>query len=102
MPFTTVASVQDVMEGKIKQVQVQGRTIALFHVDGSIFAIDNQCTHRGGPLSEGELAGKVVTCPWHGAHFDVTTGAHLSPPAPADVAPYKVQIVGSDVQVEVA
>jgi nitrite reductase/ring-hydroxylating ferredoxin subunit len=100
MAFTKVATVQEVPAGKAKQVVINGRTLALFNVNGAFHAIDDTCTHRGGPLSEGELQGKEVTCPWHGARFDVTTGAHLSSPAPSDVATYRVQVVGDEVQVD--
>ena len=101
MAFTKVATVNDIPSGQAKKVTVGNRQVALFNVEGTFFAIDNTCTHRGGPLAEGELEGKEVTCPWHGARFDVTTGSHLSPPAPRDVTSYKVQIVGEEVQVDV-
>jgi nitrite reductase/ring-hydroxylating ferredoxin subunit len=101
MAFTRVATVQDVPAGKAKQITINGRTLALFNVNGVFHATDDACSHRGGPLSEGDLQGNEVTCPWHGARFDVTTGAHLCPPAPTDVAAYKVQVVGSEVQVDV-
>ena len=52
--------------------------------------MDDVCTHRGGPLSEGILADAEVTCPWHGAVFDVTTGEVISPPAPHGIAIYPV------------
>jgi nitrite reductase/ring-hydroxylating ferredoxin subunit len=101
MAFTTVAAVQEVPAGQAKKVKVGDKEVALFNVNGTFFAIDNTCTHRGGPLSEGELNGHEVICPWHGARFDLATGAHLSPPAPRDVTAYKVQVVGNDVQVDV-
>jgi nitrite reductase/ring-hydroxylating ferredoxin subunit len=100
MAFTKVATVQEVPPGKAKQATVNGRTIAVFNVGGTFHAIDDTCPHRGGPLWEGELIGNEVTCPWHGARFDVTRGAHLSPPARSDVACYKVQVVGDEVQVD--
>jgi nitrite reductase/ring-hydroxylating ferredoxin subunit len=101
MAFTKVATVQEVPPGQGKQVTVNGRTIALFNVDGKFYAIDDTCPHRGAPLWEGPLEGHEVTCPWHGARFDVTSGAHLCPPARSDVSPYKVQVIGNDVQIDV-
>jgi nitrite reductase/ring-hydroxylating ferredoxin subunit len=101
MAFTKVATINEIPAGQAKKVTVGNRQVALFNVDGTFYAIDNTCTHRGGPLSEGEVEGKEVTCPWHGARFDVSTGTHLSPPAPRDVASYKVQVVGEEVQVDV-
>ncbi len=96
-----VANTGDVPEGHGIVVEAAGRDVALFHVDGKYFAIDGTCTHRGGPLAEGELNGNVVTCPWHGATFDVTSGEALSPPAPSGVTCCKVQVDGSEIKIEV-
>jgi nitrite reductase/ring-hydroxylating ferredoxin subunit len=101
MAFTKVATVQEVPAGKAKQVVVGGKTLALVNVEGTFYAIDDTCPHRGAPLSEGDVEGQELTCPWHGARFDVTTGSHLCPPAPRGVAAYRVQVVGDEVQVEV-
>jgi nitrite reductase/ring-hydroxylating ferredoxin subunit len=101
MPFIKAASVADIPPGKGKQVSVGGKSLALFNVNGAFCAIDNDCTHRGAPLAEGECQGNTVICPWHGATFDLTTGAHLSPPAPRGVQAYKVQVVGDEVQVDI-
>ncbi len=100
MPFTNVANIQEIPPGQAKKIKVGGRDVALFNVDGTFYAIDDTCPHRGGPLSEGELEGQEVTCPWHGARFNLTTGAHLCPPAPRGVTAYKVQVVGNDVQID--
>lgn len=100
MAFVKVAVVQDVPPGKAKQVKVGNKTLAVFNVNGTFYAIDDTCPHRGAPLSEGELEGHEVVCPWHSAAFDVTTGAHLCPPARSDVACYKVQVVGDEVQID--
>jgi nitrite reductase/ring-hydroxylating ferredoxin subunit len=101
MAFVKVATVEEVVPGAGKQVTVNGRKVALFNVNGTFYAIDDTCPHRGGPLSEGFLEGSTVTCPWHAANFNVTTGEVLSPPATRSVASYKVQLVGNEVQVEV-
>jgi nitrite reductase/ring-hydroxylating ferredoxin subunit len=102
MAFVKVATVQEVPPGKSKQATVAGKALALFNVNGSFHAIDDTCPHRGAPLWEGDLEGSEVVCPWHGARFNVATGAHLCPPARSDVVSYKVQVVGDEVQVEVA
>ena len=101
MAFTKVAMVGEVAPGKAKQVTVNGRKMGVYNVSGTFYAIDDTCTHRGATLSEGDCVGKVVTCPWHGAQFDVTTGSHLSPPAEHAVASYRVQVVGDQIQVDV-
>ncbi len=99
--FVKVATTDELAPGQSKKVEVGGKTIALFNLGGSFHAIDDTCTHRGGPLSEGDVAGDVVTCPWHGAKFKVTSGEVLGPPAPAGVSSYRVHVKGSDVEVEI-
>ena len=96
--FTRVADTADLKPGEGTVVEVAGKTLALFNVDGTFYALDNTCLHRGGPLGEGELEGAVVTCPWHGWRFDVTTGAcELTPEA--KVPTYPVKVEGQDVYV---
>ncbi len=97
----TVAQTTDLAPGTGKVVQADGRNIALFNVDGTFYAIDNTCTHRGGPLGQGSLSGDTVECPWHGAHFNVKTGAVTRPPAGAGVRSFPVKVEGNDVLVEV-
>lgn len=97
-----VAETKDIPPGTAVAVDLEGRAVALFNVDGRLYAIDDTCTHRGGPLSEGELDGTVVTCPLHGARFDVTTGEVLGPPAAKRVARYDVRVEGEDVNIFVA
>jgi nitrite reductase/ring-hydroxylating ferredoxin subunit len=74
--FVRVAEAAAVKPGTAICVEVNGRQIALFNVDGAFHAIDNTCLHRGGPLAEGEIDGCIVTCPWHGWQYDVTTGVN--------------------------
>ncbi len=98
--FVKVAEVSLVPPGQAAMVEVQGRQIALSNLDGTFYAINNDCTHAGGSLSEGLVEGDHVECPWHGARFNVKTGAKLSAPAPADVAAYKCRVNGSAVEIE--
>jgi nitrite reductase/ring-hydroxylating ferredoxin subunit len=95
-----VAKTNDIPPGTAKAVDVEGRPVALFNIDGTYYAIDDTCTHRGGPLSEGPVEGTTVTCPWHGATYDVITGNVLGPPASEGVAHYNVQVDGNDIKVE--
>ncbi|MCS6850495.1 MAG: non-heme iron oxygenase ferredoxin subunit [Gemmataceae bacterium] len=101
MAFTKVATVQEIPVGRGKAVQAKGKQLALFNVGGTFYAIDDSCPHRGAPLSQGQVAGSEVVCPWHSARFDLKTGAFLSPPARSGVACYPVQVVGDEVQVDV-
>ncbi len=71
--FIRVASTADLAPGEAKCVEVAGKKLALFNLEGNFYAIDDTCTHRGGPLSEGEVSGEEVTCPWHGAIYNVTS-----------------------------
>jgi 3-phenylpropionate/trans-cinnamate dioxygenase ferredoxin subunit len=96
-----VARTDELKPGQARLVEAKGRDIALFNVDGEFFALDNACTHEQGPLFEGEVEGHKVTCPLHGAMFDIRTGEVLGPPAYDDVARYAVRVTGSDVEVEV-
>ena len=98
--FTRVADTADLKPGEGTVVEVAGKTLALFNVDGTFYALDNTCLHRGGPLGEGELEGAVVTCPWHGWRWDVTSGANTNNPA-VKVACFPVKVEGSSVLVAI-
>jgi nitrite reductase/ring-hydroxylating ferredoxin subunit len=74
--FVKVAQTDEIPAGQGKCVEVNGQRIAIFNVDGTFYAIDDVCQHQGGPLGEGEVDGKIVTCPRHGWEYDVTTGAN--------------------------
>jgi 3-phenylpropionate/trans-cinnamate dioxygenase ferredoxin subunit len=101
MAFTRVAALSELTPGKGKQVILGEKKIALFNLDGKIYAIDDTCTHRGASLSEGQCHAGQVMCPWHSARFDLTTGAALCPPAQTGVKVYAVQVVGDEVQIDV-
>ena len=75
---------------------------AVFNVDGNFCATQARCTHRQGPLSEGKLEGSTLTCPWHGAQFNVCTGAVLRGPAQNALKTYRVVVDGEIGRVEVA
>ncbi|MGH9827209.1 MAG: Rieske (2Fe-2S) protein [Blastocatellia bacterium] len=92
--------VEEVPPGMIREFQLEGVVIALSNVDGKFFAINNVCLHRGGPLGEGELQGKVVTCPWHGWQYDVTSGKVCGNPA-VGVETYPVEVRGEDIFVDI-
>jgi nitrite reductase (NADH) small subunit len=97
--FVRVAATSDIPDGQGKTVDVDGKQIALFNCDGTFYAIDNTCKHRGGPLGDGELEGTTVTCPWHGWTYDVTTG--VSPyDSECAVDTYAVKVEGDNVLVK--
>ena len=97
--FVTVAKVGEIPPGGVKIVRLDDREIAIFHVDGDYYAMDDVCTHDGGPLAEGVLEDHVIECPRHGARFDIRTGAVLAMPATAPVPTYSVRVEGNEIQV---
>ena len=99
MSAVRVASVTDVPPGTGRTVTVGARAVALFNVDGTFYAIDGTCLHRGGPVGDGDLEDRVVTCPWHGWQYDVTTGEHTFDRS-IGLRRYTVRVEGDDVLIE--
>ena len=93
--------------GTVKFVSVGGKDLVISNVNGEFYAMDNSCTHEQGNLSEGQLDGDVLTCPDHGAKFDVKSGKVLGGPdgdSPDVISPektYRVSIKGNDVMIEI-
>ncbi len=98
--FVKVASTGDIPEGEGRCFEVNDQQVAIFNVDGTLYALDNVCPHQGGPLGEGELDGNMVTCPWHAWDFDVTTGENSEDPDEKQDT-YEVKVDGDDVLVAV-
>jgi len=103
MPAQVVAvgRIDEVPEGKVKVVQAGGTRIALCNYGGTLYAIDDVCTHDRGPLGQGELVGNEIECPRHGARFDVTTGRVTRLPAVRPVRTYPVRVNDGTIEVEV-
>lgn len=99
MGLVRVAASSELLPGQGRVVRADDLEVALFNVDGSFYAIGNTCRHRGGPLGEGSLEGSVVTCPWHGWEYDVTSGVSRVNPA-MRVPVYRTQVKGDDVFIE--
>jgi naphthalene 1,2-dioxygenase ferredoxin component len=97
--WARVASRSELAPGEVLGVEVAGRSIALYDVDGNIFATDNICTHAYARLSDGWLDGDLIECPLHAARFDVRTGKVLDPPATVDLKTYPVRVVDDEIQV---
>ena len=98
--FVKVASTGEMTAGQCKTVQANGKSIALYNVEGTYYAIDDACIHKGGPLGEGTLEGTTVTCPWHHWQYDVATGKTTVNPT-MGVASYPVKVEGDHILVEV-
>src|SRR3989338_8777336 len=96
--LTKIAKTSDIPTGTGKVVEISGKTVAVFNCEGTLFAIDNTCKHRGGPLGEGSLSNTTVTCPWHGWEYDVKTGECAMDPS-IKVQTFDVKVEGDDVLV---
>ena len=98
--FVTVSHVSELSPGTCRSIELEQVGLALFNVEGEIFALDNTCPHAGGPIGDGSLKDDIVTCPWHGWKFNVRTGHRLKNPSEAwRVQQYEVRIVDTSIQV---
>src|SRR5437899_11221028 len=89
--FIKVAELSDIPPGTAKVVAVQNVEVALFNLEGQIYALDNMCHHAGGPLGEGKIREDVVICPWHGYPYHMKTGRYVKNPD-MSVASYPLQL----------
>jgi 3-phenylpropionate/trans-cinnamate dioxygenase ferredoxin component len=94
MSFIQVAMIEQVPPGNMKAYTVGDKGILITNYDGKYYAMHQKCTHMGGDLSKGKLEGKIVTCPRHGARFDITTGECISGPK---LGPFKPKIKNEDI-----
>jgi 3-phenylpropionate/trans-cinnamate dioxygenase ferredoxin component len=101
MPWHKVSRVGDPEPGKVKYIEAGPEVLALCNVDGEYHAIEDVCTHDGGPLDQGELDGAEIECPRHGGRFDVCTGRATCFPAVMPVKTFPVKVEGDDILVEV-
>jgi nitrite reductase/ring-hydroxylating ferredoxin subunit len=100
MEYVVVAKVGELEPGKSRVVEMKGKSIALFNIDGTLFAVDNVCLHMGGPIGEGSLSGSVVTCPWHGWQYNVENGVKISDPE-KKLKTYEVVVEGEEIKLMV-
>lgn len=98
--FVKVAQQGEIEQNTGRLIEVRGRQIALLRDGDNYHALDNTCTHRGGPLAEGAIEQGEVVCPWHGAHFDLVTGRPACRPASVEVNTYPVRVRGQDIEIE--
>jgi len=98
--FVNVAHIADIPPGTAKVVAVQNIEVALFNLDGTIYAIDNTCQHAGGPLGEGKIKDDIVICPWHGYRYHIKTGQYVKNPD-MSVACYQVKVENGTISVSV-
>ena len=98
--YITVAKLSELEPGTCRSVELKDVGLALFNVEGEIYALDNTCPHAGGPLGEGSLEKDCVSCPWHGWKFNVRTGQRLKNPSQAwTVQSFDVKVIDGEIQV---
>jgi 3-phenylpropionate/trans-cinnamate dioxygenase ferredoxin component len=97
--FVKVTKASDILPGEIKSYVIENEVIAICNVGGKFYAIKDECTHMEFPLSDGLLDGETVTCAYHGAEFNVTTGEALCMPAVESVDTYELRVDGADIYV---
>ena len=101
MAFTRVGLVAEVTPGTVMVCEVRDREVVVCNVGGTLYAIDNVCTHDDGSLDQGELEGCEIECPRHGARFDVRTGEVTAAPALLPVDTFPVRLAGDEIEVDV-
>jgi 3-phenylpropionate/trans-cinnamate dioxygenase ferredoxin subunit len=99
LEFITVADEDEIEEGERLFFDIDDLEIVLFKVGGKMYAIGDVCSHDDGPLGDGELEDYSITCPRHGARFDVRTGDVLSYPAYEDIPAYPIRIEGGQIKI---
>ena len=95
--FIRVASVDDIQDGGMVSAEIEDDKVIIAHLDGEFYAFNEECTHSGCGLSDGDLDGNIIQCPCHGAEFDIRTGEVISPPAVEPLKTYQVRIEGDDI-----
>lgn len=100
--FIKVATKSEIPQNTIREFEVSGVMLAIANLNGEFYAVENSCTHDGGPLGEGEVVdGCCVECPRHGAKFDLKTGDVTSLPATTPIKNYEVKVEGDEIFVKV-
>ena len=100
--FVRAVPVGHVPVGEVRVVEVEGTRLALCNVEGTIYAVDDTCTHDDGPLGEGHLDGHAIECPRHGARFDVRSGAVVRMPAAFPIRSYPTRVVDGTIEVDLS
>jgi 3-phenylpropionate/trans-cinnamate dioxygenase ferredoxin subunit len=90
--FLEIAPASELPPGERLFVEIEGRSIVIFNIAGEFFSIADVCSHDDGPVGEGDIEGYKITCPRHGAQFDVRTGKVVQMPAVVDIPAYPVQV----------
>ena len=99
--FQVVARTADIASGEVLHVEVAGRELAIYNVDGEFFATDDRCTHMRARLSDGYVEGGVIECPLHFGKFDIRSGRALSAPCTVDLAVHTVKVEAGAIAIDI-
>jgi 3-phenylpropionate/trans-cinnamate dioxygenase ferredoxin subunit len=97
--YFVICNQEDIPSGERLFLEINQVPVVVFNINGSYFAMDDVCTHDDGPLGEGDLVGFEITCPRHGARFDVRDGRVLSPPAATNDHIYPIVVDGNEIKI---
>ncbi len=96
--YIPVGSVDELKQGERLFIEIDGKPIVILNINGEYYAIGDVCSHDDGPVGEGTVEGYEITCPRHGAHFDIRTGKVLALPAFVDIPAYPIRVVGNQIE----
>ena len=98
--FIKAAELSELEEGELLPIEVDSELVCLAMVEGTVYAFTDNCTHISGPLNEGDLERYILTCPWHGARFDIRTGEAVRGPARQDILTYPVKVENDAIYIQ--
>ncbi len=101
MSFQVVARTSDIASGEVLHVEVGGRELAIYNIDGEFLATDDRCTHMRARLSDGYVEGGVIECPLHFGKFDIRSGRALSAPCTVDLAVHPVKVEAGAIAIDI-
>lgn len=99
MPARTVCPAAELGPGMLRAIEIDSQPVVVRNVGGTLYAIENICPHRGGPIAEGEIANGAITCPWHDWSFDLASGQNTMNPA-ATIRLFPCRVEGGNVVVD--
>lgn len=99
--YVEIANVSDIKDGELKVFEVNDESIILIKLGGEFFAYKNQCSHMELELNDAEIEGETLTCPWHGAQFNIRTGDVVRLPASGPLEKYEVKIQDGKIFVKI-
>ncbi len=99
LEFIPVGTVEELKDGERIFIEIDGKPIVILKIAGEYYAIGDVCSHDDGPVGEGIVEGLEITCPRHGAHFDIRSGKAVALPAFVDIPAYPVRITGDQIEI---